>query len=207
MKNKLLIIGASGHGKVVADIAIKMNKWNKIEFLDDNPNLTSSLGLNVVGNSNQISEFIGQYDIFVGIGNNRVREKIYKKLELLGASIPVLIHPSAILAEQVQIEKGTTVMARVVINSSTNIGKGCIINTGCTIDHDNNIEDYVHISPGANLAGGVTVGKNSWIGIGSNVSNNVSIFKGCMVGAGGVVIRDIKEPGVYVGVPVRRVIK
>ena len=98
-------------------------------------------------------------------------------------------------------------MAGVVINCCTRIGKGCIINTGATIDHDNLIEDYVHISPGAHLAGTVKVGQGSWLGIGSVVSNNVNITSGCKVGAGAVVVKDITEPGTYVGVPVRRVVK
>ena len=93
MKKKLLIIGASGHGKVVADVALKMNFWENIAFLDDNPELKSSLGLNVIGKSNEIDRYIAEYDVFVGIGNNKTREKIHKELEELGASIPVLIHP------------------------------------------------------------------------------------------------------------------
>ena len=97
-------------------------------------------------------------DIFVGVGNNVIREKIQKKLEAEGASIPTLIHPNAVIGEQVKLASGTVVMAGVVINCCTKIGKGCIINTGATIDHDNLIEDYVHISPGAHLAGTVKVG-------------------------------------------------
>lgn len=97
-------------------------------------------------------------------------------------------------------------MAGVIINSCTKIGKGCIINTAATIDHDNMIEDYVHISPGVHLAGTVKIGQGSWLGIGSVVSNNVNIISGCNVGAGAVVVKSINEPGVYVGVPVRRVL-
>jgi acetyltransferase-like isoleucine patch superfamily enzyme len=96
-------------------------------------------------------------------------------------------------------------MAGVVINSSTKIGKGCIINTSSSLEHDNVIEDYVHISPGVRLAGTVRIGKGSWLGIGSVVSNNVNICSGCKVGAGAVVVKDITEPGTYVGVPVRKI--
>ena len=96
-------------------------------------------------------------------------------------------------------------MAGVVINSSSRIGKGCIINTSSSLDHDNVIENYVHISPGVNMAGTVKVGKGSWIGIGSVVSNNVNICSDCKVGAGAVVVKDITEPGTYVGVPVRKI--
>lgn len=204
MKNKLLIIGASGHGKVVVDIAKKMNKWQSIAFLDDNENIKMSLGLQVIGKSADAFKYINDCDIFVGVGNNATREKIQEKLEEAGASISVLIHPNAVIGEQVDLGSGTAVMAGVVINCCTRVGKGCIINTGATIDHDNVIEDYVHISPGANLAGTVNVGKGSWLGIGSAVSNNVNITSGCIFGAGAVVIRDITETGTYIGVPARR---
>ncbi|MFC7786758.1 acetyltransferase [Rossellomorea sp. GCM10028870] len=205
MKNKLLIIGASGHGKVVADIALKMNKWDSISFMDDDESIESSMGIKVVGKSNDALELVKDYDIFVGIGNNTIREKIQNELEENGASIPTLIHPNAVIGEQVILASGTVVMAGVVINCGTNIGKGCILNTSSTIDHDNIIEDYVHISPGAHLAGTVKVGKRSWLGIGSIVSNNVNITSGCTIGAGTVVVKDITEAGTYVGVPMRKI--
>lgn len=205
MKEKLLIIGASGHGKVVADIALKMDKWKSIAFLDDDETVKSSLGIEVVGNSIDAFKHIQDCDIFVGVGNNETRRKIQRKLEIEGASIPTLIHPTAVLGEYVELALGTVVMAGVVINSCTEIGNGCIINTGSTVDHDNLIEDYVHISPGVHLAGRVKVGQGSWLGIGSTVSNNVNITSGCIAGAGTVVIKDITEPGIYVGVPARRI--
>ncbi|MBM7095675.1 acetyltransferase [Bacillus sp. H-16] len=205
MKNKLLIIGASGHGKAVADIALKMDKWQSVNFLDDNEAITFSLGLNVIGKSTDVIEYIEDYEIFVGIGNNTVRKKLQENLLANGASIPVLIHPNAVIGEQVEIEVGTVIMAGAVINCCTIVGQGCILNTGATLDHDNLIEDFVHISPGVHLAGTVKVGHGSWIGIGSIVSNNINIHSECKIGAGGVVVKDLSETGTYVGVPVRRV--
>ncbi|WP_088052513.1 acetyltransferase [Virgibacillus dakarensis] len=205
MKNKLLIIGASGHGKVIADIALKMNKWENIAFLDDDESLKSSMGLEVIGTSDNVFTFVDEWEVFVGVGNNITRQRIHEMLETAGASIPMLIHPHAVIGAQVEIGSGTVVMAGAVINCCTSIGKGCIINTGSTIDHDNYIEDFVHISPGVHLAGTVKVGQGSWLGIGSVVSNNVTIISGCKMGAGAVVVRDITKPGIYVGVPVRRV--
>lgn len=204
MKDKLLIIGASGHGKVIADIALKMNKWKSIVFLDDNESIKSSMGIDVIGKSYDVLKYIKDYDIFVAIGNNTTREKIQEKLEAEGASIPVLIHPMAVIGEQVGFGAGTAIMAGVVINCCSNIGKGCIINTGSTIDHDNLIEDYVHISPGVHTAGTVKIGKGTWLGVGSKVSNNLYIISGCKVGAGAVVVRDITETGIYIGVPARK---
>ncbi|MGV8148990.1 MAG: acetyltransferase [Alkaliphilus sp.] len=205
MKNKLLIVGASGHGKVVADVALKMNKWESIAFLDDGENIKASMGIEVVGKFSDTFEYKNDYNIFPAIGNNATRETIMKQLETAGASVPILIHPSAIIGEQVELGMGTVVMGGVVINCCTKIGKGCIINTGATIDHDNTIEDYVHISPGANLAGTVKVGKGTWVGIGSAVSNNINIISSCKIGAGAVVVKDINEVGTYAGVPARRV--
>ncbi|MDI2587667.1 acetyltransferase [Psychrobacillus sp. NEAU-3TGS] len=206
MKNKLLIIGASGHGKVVADIALKMNKWKSIAFLDDDDdNIITSMGIKVVGKSIDVNKHLKDWDIFVGIGNSVTREKIQEQLEAEGASIPTLIHPKSVIGEQVELASGTVIMAGVVINSCTKIGKGCIINTSATIDHDNIIEDYVHISPGVHLAGTVKVGRGSWLGIGSIVINNVNITSGCKLGAGSVVVKDITELGTYIGVPALKI--
>ncbi len=102
-----------------------------------------------------------------------------------------MIHPKFVIAEQVEIGSGMVIMAGAIINCFIKIGNGCIINTDATIDHDNIIEDYVHISPGANLAGTVTVGKGTWIGIGSVVSNNISIVGNSTIGSGAVVMKDI----------------
>lgn len=207
MKNKLIIIGASGHGKVVADIAIKMNKWQSIAFLDDDESIKVSMGLEVIGKTADAFTYKDEADFFVAIGSNATREKIQEKLIEQGLNVVSLIHPSAVIGTEVEIGIGTTVMAGVVVNSSTRIGKGCIINSSSSIDHDNVIEDYVHISPGVSLAGTVKIGRLNWIGIGSVVSNNVNICSGCKVGAGAVVVKDITEPGTYVGVPVGRVIR
>jgi sugar O-acyltransferase (sialic acid O-acetyltransferase NeuD family) len=204
MKNKLLIIGASGHGKVVAEIALKMNKWEVIAFLDDDENIKTSLGFSVIGKSNEAIKYKNDWDIFIGIGNNTTRESIQKKLENEGATIPTLMHPSAVIGEKVELGTGSVVMAGAIVNCFTKVGKGCIINTGSTLDHDNFIEDFVHISPGVHLAGTVKVGQGSWLGIGSVVSNNINIIAGCKIGAGAVVIKDINETGIYIGTPAKR---
>ena len=206
MKDKLIIIGASGHGKVVADIAIKMNKWQSIAFLDDDESIKTSMGLEVIGKTADAFTYKDEADFFVAIGSNATRENIQEKLIEEGLNIVSLIHPSVVIGTDVEIGIGSVVMAGVVINSSSRIGDGCIINTSASLDHDNVIEDYVHISPGVRTAGSVGIGKGAWLGIGSVVSNNVNICSGCKVGAGAVVVKHITEPGTYVGVPVRKVI-
>ena len=205
MNDSLIIIGASGHGKVVADIAMKMNKWKNIAFLDDNQSLETIMGIPVIGNSASAVEHTKNSDFFVAIGNNSTRERIQEGLLANDTSIVSLVHPSAIIGTDVNVGIGTAIMAGVVINSSSVVGKGCIINSNSGLDHDNNIGDYVHISPRTHLAGTVKVGKGSWLGIGSVVSNNINICSGCKIGAGAVGVKDITESGTYVGVPVRRI--
>lgn len=199
---QLVIIGASGHGKVVADIA-KKNGYENIVFLDDNENLISCGTYPVIGKSDSFREYAG--DVFVAIGNALVRQKIMEQIELAGRLIPVLIHPDTVIAEDVIIEHGTVVVAGAIINPGTHIGKGCIINTASSVDHDCDIKDYVHISVGSHIAGTVSLGEHTWIGAGTVVSNNVDICSDCVVGAGAVVVNDIKESGTYVGVPAKKI--
>lgn len=197
---QLVIIGASGHGKVVADIARK-NGYDEICFLDDNESLTDCGGYPVVGKSSEWNRF--DCDIFVAIGNAKIRERIMG--ELTEQSVPILIHPNAVIGENVSVGMGTVVVAGAVVNPGAMIGRGCIINTGASVDHDCRIDDFVHVSVGAHIAGTVQVGKRTWIGAGATVSNNLNICGDCMIGAGAVVVKNITEMGTYVGVPARRI--
>lgn len=205
MRNKkLIIIGAGGHGKVVADIALSMKNWDGVYFIDDNEFMKEQIGLSIIGCTEDIPRYINDFDIITAIGDNKIRRDMHLRLKKLGAVIPTLIHPSAIVGLDVNIGSGSVVMAGCIINCCTKIGEACIINTGCIIEHDNKISDYVHISPGTTLSGTVEIGENTWIGSRSVISNNISITNNCIIGAGSVVIRDIKYSGVYVGVPIRR---
>ena len=204
MKDKIIIIGASGHGKVVANIA-KLNGYKEILFLDDDSSKKTNGKYKVVGTTKDIESYAKQYDFIVGIGNNLIRKEISNELFRLGIIQTTLIHPTAVIDETVSIGKGTVVMANAVINADSIIGNNCIINTAATIDHDCVIKDYVHISPGVHIAGTVNIGEESWLGIGSTVINNISISSKCIIGAGGLVNKDIREYGTYAGIPVRKV--
>lgn len=203
---RLIIIGASGHGKVVADIA-KKNGYDEIVFLDDNEIITECLGFPVIGCVSAYVDYIDDCDFFVAIGNLEARERIYNDLIAFGGNVVTLIHPSAVIANSVTVGYGTVVMAGAVINPSVAIGNGCIINTCASVDHDCIIGDLTHISVGAHLAGTVVVRESTIIGIGASVSNNIEITSDCIIGAGAVVVNDIKEKGTYVGVPARRIKK
>lgn len=197
---KLAIIGASGHGKVVADIA-RRNGYKEIVFLDDDDSIHECGGYPVIGKSTESGMI--DADVIIGIGNAGVRKQIQESIP--DEKLVTLIHPDAVVAEDVVVGKGSVVMAGAVINPGVRIGKGCIINTCSSVDHDCEVGDYVHIAVGSHLCGTVSVGDGTWIGAGATVSNNVSICSACMIGAGAVVVKNIVEAGSYVGLPAKKI--
>jgi len=199
---QLVIIGASGHGKVIADIAQK-NGYTDIVFLDDNKAVKKCGNYAVVGACCDAINYSDR-DFIVGIGATEIRIKIQKELIEKGLRIVSLVHPHAVIAPDVPLGRGTVVMAGAVINPGSRIGAGCIINTGATVDHDNTISDYAHISVGSHLAGTVSIGTGAWIGAGAIVSNNIKICANCVIGAGAVVVNDLTEPDTYIGIPARK---
>ncbi len=194
---RLIIVGASGHGKVVADVA--KHKYDDIVFLDNDHRIKECAGYRVLGSDTIVKELEG--DVFIAIGNKDIRRGLMERNA--GRVFPVLIHPSAVVAEDAGIGEGTVVMAGAVINPGARIGRGCIINTSSSIDHDCVVGDFSHIAVGSHLCGTVRVGEETWVGAGATVSNNVNICGGCMIGAGAVVIKDIEVAGTYVGVPAK----
>jgi len=199
--NKLIIIGAGGHGKVIADNALK-NGYTDIGFIDDHA-AGICMDIPIVGVTSDIEKMNdGKTDFIIGVGNNAIRKKI---AETYRVNWVALVHPSAVIASSVSIGKGTAVMAGAVINACASVGEHCIINTGAIVEHDNIIDDYAHISPGATLGGTVHVGTLTHIGVGATVKNNVDICDNCVIGAGAVVVKNICEGGTYVGVPARKI--
>lgn len=197
---KLVIIGAGGHGKVAADIAVK-NGYEELLFLDDDEAVKTCGRYPVIGKGNMIGEIGG--DVFVAIGNPAVRQAIQGGIG--EERLTILIHPDAVIAEDVVIERGTIVMAGAVINPGSRIGRGCIINTCTSVDHDCRLGEYVHVAVGAHVAGNVEIGNGTWIGAGATVSNDLRICGGCIIGAGAAVVKNIEESGTYVGVPAKRI--
>jgi sugar O-acyltransferase (sialic acid O-acetyltransferase NeuD family) len=199
---RLAIFGASGHGKVVADIA-ECCGWEEIVFFDDSfPQKKTLESWSVVGNTKDFASSMNSYDgCIVAIGHNVTRLDKIRLLVSLGAPIISLIHPNSVVSKYSSIELGSVVMANAVINSFSKIGLACIVNTSATIDHDCELMEAVHVSPGANLAGSVKVKECTWIGMGASVNQCLSIGKNVIIGAGSVVINDIPDNVIAVGIP------
>ena len=202
MNNRLIIIGAGGHGGVVADNGLK-NGYTDISFVDDGT-ATHCLGFPVIGKVADLPQLNdGKTDFVLAIGNNAVRKALAEKYNVNWVS---LIHPSAVLGLNVVVGKGTVVMANAVINPNASVGEHCIINTGAVVEHDNHIGDYVHLSPNVALGGTVQVGNLCHVGIGAVAKNNINICENTIIGAGAVVVKNINESGTYVGVPARKMV-
>ena len=205
----LIILGAGGHGKVVAETAIATGFFKEIVFLDDrfSENKNNSYLFNnfkVIGKLSLIIEddLSSNYsNAVVALGNNRLRLNWLKKLINTNYSLPTLIHPTAWVSPSAVISSGTVVFAKVAIQADVRIGFGSILNTGCNIDHDVILEDGVHICPGASLAGGVYIGKRSFIGLGSSVIQNISIGSDVNLGAGSTVVKNLPDKITAVGSP------
>jgi sugar O-acyltransferase (sialic acid O-acetyltransferase NeuD family) len=204
-KNKALaVLGASGHGKVVADIA-EENGWNKIVFFDDAwPSLSKNGAWEVIGGTLELFNSLDSYDgVVVAIGNNNIRYEKIAQLKDKGANLVTLIHPSSVVSKYSTIGVGSVVVANSVVNAYTNIGLGAIVNTASSVGHDCTIGDAVHICPGARVAGGVNIGNQCWIGVGASVRQLIKIGNNTVIGAGAAVVSNFPDNVTAIGVPAK----
>lgn len=188
----MYIIGAGGHGSVIAEI-IELNEFTVTCFIDQDTSLRQNLNIDV-------------FHVFpkklitavVAIGDNLLRKKIANTNRY---NYITLIHPKTCISKKTNIGLGTVVIGGATININANIGKHVIINTNASIGHDCAIADYVHIAPNAALAGNVTIGEGTHIGIGATVIQGIKIGRWCVIGAGAVVIKDVLDGEMVVGNP------
>lgn len=200
--NKCVIVGASGHAKVVLDAALT-NGYDVIGFLDDNESVQGELhcGLPIIGKISELSTRKYSHAV-IAIGNNQIRSIIAKKYQS-DTHWVTCIHTKAYVHPSAQIGQGTVVFAGAIIQPDVIIGNHCIINTATSIDHDCIINDYCHLAPGVHLAGNVKVGQGVFMGIGSVAIPGVNIGHNATIGAGGVVIESIPSEKTVMGVPAK----
>lgn len=192
---KMLIYGSGGHAKVVLD-CIKANKRFIDGIFDDFTEEKHFLKYPIIGKYDP--EKLKEIPIIIAIGNNKVRKELSTSLS---HRFDKVVHPSAIVSDYAQMDVGSVVFHNSIVQAGTTIGKHCIINTTASIDHDNELADFVHISPNATLSGTVKVGEGTWIGSGATVINNITIGKWCVIGAGAVITKDIPDYSLVVGNP------
>ncbi|MBU3126093.1 NeuD/PglB/VioB family sugar acetyltransferase [Clostridium tagluense] len=208
---KIVLVGAGGHCKVIIDIIKSTSKYDIVGVTDKAYACGEEalvLDIPIIGDDSILKELYntGVKNAFVCVGalqNIVLRDKIYMELLAIGFNIPALIHKGAIVSPYANVAFGTCVMAGVIINPGAFIEENCIINTGAVIEHDCKVQRNTHISPRASIAGGVNVGCNTHIGMGSSIIQSVQIGNNVIIGAGAVVIENIVDNVVAVGIPAK----
>lgn len=205
---RLLIWGAGDQGTVTLDCALAMKRYDRIEFLDMKEKGHRSIPGYPIYEEEKVDlfDFLKSYDeAIVAVGNNDLREAKTSRLTSLGILLATIIHPTAIVSPFSNISRGCTVLARAVVNPNAYVGIGCIVNTGAIIEHDCVIGDFANICPGVSMAGHTKIGRKSFLGIGCTVMDDITVGKESVVGAGAVVIRNVPDRAVVVGVPAKEI--
>jgi sugar O-acyltransferase (sialic acid O-acetyltransferase NeuD family) len=208
---KVILVGSSGHARVIADIIEKGGQFEIAGLVDTYvPIGSSAFGYTVLGTESDIPPLSSKLELaggIVAIGDNWIRTQLVARIRALAPEFEFVsaIHPSAVIARDVTIGAGTVVMAGAIINSNTTIGDFCVINTGTTVDHDCRIENFASLCPGVTLGGTVRIGQGSFVGLGARVVNNIDIGKYSLVGAGATVIKNIGDQVVAYGTPARTI--
>lgn len=207
---RVLGVGAGGHAKVVLSILWAMGGYEVVGLLDPDHKLwgTRVANAKVLGDDDLLPDLLSQgiNYAFIGVGtlgNTKLRCCLYKHVKHLGFAVVSALHPRAIVDPTVTLGDGPTVAAGAIINVDACLGDNVLVNTGAIVEHDCVLEDHVHIAPGARLAGGVQVGEGTHIGLGACVRQSLRIGHHVVVGAGAVVVRDVPDNVVVVGVPAR----
>jgi sugar O-acyltransferase (sialic acid O-acetyltransferase NeuD family) len=202
---QVVVYGASGHGKVVADILCACGIEVK-GFIDDDPQkVGDGSGLKVLGSAEWLGAQAALEPIAValGVGDNFCRRIIAERCVKMNVQLLTAIHPTATIAASARISPGTVIMAHAVVNADAAIGRGAIINTAAIVEHDCEVGNFTHLSPKVAIGGHVLVGDFSWLGIGSTVIPNIKVGTGSIIGAGSTVLQDVNDWVVAVGTPAR----
>jgi sugar O-acyltransferase (sialic acid O-acetyltransferase NeuD family) len=206
-KRQILVYGAGGHGKVVADILLSKGESEFAGFVDEREELwgTPIMGFPVHGDGRWLRQETvrSRIAIALGIGANQVRQQIAEGCFLSEIEIVTVVHPAAAVSKATQLGRGTVVMAGAVINPGANVGAGVIVNSRAVVEHDVEIGDYAHVSPNAALSGASRLGSFSHLGLGAVVLPSIHIGSHTVVGAGAVVTKNLPDHVVAIGVPAR----
>lgn len=204
--NKIVLIGYSGHGLVVADSAFEsqmnLQCYTEKNEIDINPYALEYLGFE---SDASYTAWNQPFDYILGIGDNAIRAKVAQLIQSKNKTLVTVIDPFSIVSKHAHIGKGTYVGKRSIVNTMAYVGDYCILNSGSIIEHDCKISNGVHIAPGATLLGNVTVGERSFVGAKAVIKENVTIGKNVIIGAGAVVLKNIPDNSKVAGNPAKAI--
>ncbi len=207
MSGDLLIYGSSGHARVIAETAVAAG-WRVVGWGDDDPTRLDleidGIPVRVTGTEEAARVALTEgWQVVVGIGDNRIRRRVFDELLGHGAEIATIVRPQAVISPTASLGRGTVVFAGVVVHPGAQIGENVILNTACSVDHDCTIGSHAHLSPGVHLGGTVEVGEGAHLGVGTSVRNNLTIGAWTLIGVGAAVVEPIESGVVAYGVPAR----
>ncbi len=207
----IIIYGASGHAKMIVDIIHKKNNYNIVGFIDSFKEPGEKVyGYYVLGNLDKLNTIVKEFEIngvVIGVGDNNNRKLAYKKIKKITPSLTFVsvIHPSAIIANDIVIQLGTVIMAGAIINADSKVGKLCIINSKASLGHDSNLGDFSSLASGVTIGGNVTIGKCSAICIGTTIVNNKTVGNYSVIGASSLVLKNIGDLKIAYGSPIHTI--
>lgn len=207
----IIVYGAGGHAKILIDIIENSELYRVVGVIGlDNEGTSELMGYRVFKGDSHLDSFFrkGVRNIGIGIGgftNNTKRKEVYHLLKGKGFTFPNIIDPSATISRHCSMGEANVIFAGVIINTEVTIGNNVVIATGSSIDHEAVIMDNVLVSAGVTIGAGNVINDGALIALGAKVVSRVNIGSDVLVGAGSVVTKDIKEPGVYIGIPARRI--
>jgi sugar O-acyltransferase (sialic acid O-acetyltransferase NeuD family) len=209
--DNIVIVGSSGHARVVLDIVLHERKYNVVGFLDRfRAPGEQTMGVPILGGEEKLPELLRSHALkgaIVGIGDNFARSRVAAQIRKISPDLPFVsaIHPKASVAREVTIGEGTVVMAGAVINPCCSIGRFCVLNTNSSLDHDSVMDDFTSLAPGVTTGGGCRIGKFSAIGIGATLAHGIQVGEHAVVGAGALVLKPVESFVVAYGTPARTV--
>ena len=213
----LWVLGAGGHGRVVADAAAASGRFAEIVFFDDDTSLPARIGRfarqgdsaaffadeSRATTSPNAGANTGAVERHIAIGNNTLRDTLVRRCEAAGLALATVVHPAAVLSVEAEIAPGCFIAAGAIVAPGARLAAACIVNHAASVDHDVQLGRAVHVGPGARLGGAVTIGDRSWIGIGAVLRHGLALGRGVLAGAGAVVVADIDDGQRVVGNPAR----
>ncbi|WP_418603861.1 acetyltransferase [Hwangdonia sp.] len=215
-KHNIVIIGASGHAKVIIDIIEKLNQYTIVGLIDSfKPIGTKLFNYKIIGRKEHIPELKKTHNFnkgIIAIGDNWARKKNHEKITTIDPGFEFIsaIHPNAVIGKNVNIGKGTVILAGVIINSDATVGEFCIINTKASLGHDSEIKKYSSLGPNATVGGHVSIKTCTYIAMSATIIQSIKIGKHSIVGSGALIVRDVPDFSMVYGVPgkfIRKVAK
>jgi len=211
MKKKIVVIGASGHAKVIIDIIEREGKYDILGLIDSYKEKGGkTFGYAILGTEKIIPQLIEDENLYGGvlaIGDNFIRKELFFKIKEIQPDFKYInaIHPQAVIGAKVILGKGIVIMPGVIVNTQSKIGNFCILNTKSTLDHECKMQNFSSLGPGTNVGGNVGIGECTAISLGAKVIENIAIGKHTVIGAGSLVIRDVGDFKVAFGIPAKEV--